>query len=89
MISKYEKGYPCTLNGAVGRLVGESDGGSWGEINGIRVYSIPLFSTPHGTVLRTGVYHLNNITEDEMKRLLGHEEELKAKNEEMYAGYLN
>lgn len=87
-IKKYERGYPCMLGEVVGRIVGESDEGSWGQINGLPFYSVPLFSSPHGTIVKTGVLHLTEITEEGMKKLIGFEEDVKSKGEQLYGGKL-
>jgi len=78
-ITKYEKGYPCMLGEVVGRIVGESGEGSWGYTNGIKMYSIPLFATPHGNVIKTGVLYLGEITEEGMKKLEEYEVDAKEK----------
>lgn len=44
-----------------GRIIGESEDGSWGEINGIQMFSIPLFSTPGGNVLKTGIIRIHDL----------------------------
>jgi hypothetical protein len=84
MISKYEVGHPCKLRTSeavvLGRLVGESDAGSWGFVNGIRAYSIPLFATPHGTVIVTGVIHLEDLSSEESVQLEAFEEDAKKQN---------
>ena len=46
-IDDYYQGMPCMLGSVVGRIVGESEVGSWGDINGLKVFSNPLFATPH------------------------------------------
>ena len=88
-ISKHYMGMPCMLGEMVGRIVGESDEGSWGIENGERCYSIPLFSTPHGTVIKTGKFYLSEITEDGLKQLSIYENELKGEGDVLYAGKIN
>ena len=62
------------LHEVVGKIVGEDiDKGSWGEVNGIKVFSTPLFGTPHGTIISTGIMHLSDITEEGMETLLQYE----------------
>lgn len=68
-IEEYYVGLPCMLGEVVGKIVGESDEGSWGEINGVKMYSIPLFSTLSGTVIKTGIRRLSKITDDGLKKL--------------------
>jgi len=87
-IKKYEKGLPCMLGEVVGRIIGESEEGSWGEINGEKMFSIPYFSSPHGTVVETGVFYLSEITDDGMKILEGYEKELIDGDKELYSGRL-
>lgn len=89
-LKKHFKGLPCVFGEAVGRIVGESEKGSWGIINGIEVFSVPLFSTPHGSITYAGRFYLEEIDEDNMKKLLEFEEDARA-NEELesiYAGRL-
>lgn len=88
-IKEYRHGLPCMLGEVVGKIVGESDDGSWGEVNGVKMYSIVLFATPHGSVIKTGVRKLSEITEEGLKKLEGYEDELKSKGETMYNGMLN
>ena len=87
-IKKYEKGLPCMLGDVVGRIVGESEKGSWGNINDEGMFSIPLFSTPHGTIIEVGVLYLSEITDEGMEKLLEYEEDVKSKDDELYAGKL-
>ena len=83
-IKEYYKGLPCMLGEGVGRIVGESGEGGWGEIGGVMMYSIPMFCSPHGTMIRTGVMKLSQITEDGLKKLKGYEDELIAKGDIPY-----
>ena len=85
MIQKYEIGLPCMFGKVVGRIVGESDNGSWGNINGQEVFSIPLFSTPHGSVIKIGVMHLSDITKEGMSKLKEYEDDAKSKGKKLYA----
>ena len=85
-IKKYEIGMACMLGKVVGRIVEESNEGSWGNINGQKMFSIILFSTPHGSILKTGILHLSEITKSGLKKLKMYEKELKKENKEMYAG---
>ena len=88
MINNYYKGKPCDLNGVFGKIVGESEAGSWGEINGEKMWSIPLFCTPHGTVIKTGVAYLDEITPSGLQQLEELEKQAKEKGNVLYAGYL-
>ena len=54
----------------------------------MKKYSIPLFATPHGTVIETGVFYLAEITEEGMEKLLGFENECIDEERELYAGKL-
>jgi hypothetical protein len=90
MLKDYYKGLPCMLGETVGRIVGESDKGSWGKINGVEMFSMPLFSTPHGTIIKTGIMHLSNITDEGLKKLSEYEKKaIENENIEFYGGYLN
>lgn len=89
LLSKHHKGLPCMLGDIVGRIVGESNIGSWGDINGERLFSVPLMATPHGTIITVGRFYLNEITEDGMERLLAYENELMSSGSEMYAGLIH
>jgi len=99
MISKYENGHPvyCTPTlhtilsapSYVGRIVGQcEDEGSWGEINGIKAFSISLIATPHGSIIKSGLAFLDDLDKEGMEKLLGYEKELKDAGKEMYAGKL-
>lgn len=82
-------GLPCMLGEVVGRIIGEAEEGSWAtNENGEDIYSIPLFCTPHGTIIKTGRFYLDEITEEGKARLESYENELKAENKELYAGKL-
>jgi hypothetical protein len=90
-IKNYEMGMPCMFGETVGRIVGESDKGSWGIINDIEMHSIPLFATPHGTIIKTGVLHLSEMTDEGMERLMEYEMDALKKNGHgnLYAGKLD
>ena len=85
-LKKYEHGYPCMIQDLVGRTVGESEEGSWGMINGENMFSVPVFATPHGTIIETGVLHLSEITDDGMITLLQYEADAKEKKIPLYGG---
>ena len=87
-IKNYTRGYACMLGEVIGRIVGESEDGSWGNINGVDMYSIPLFATPHGTVIKTGVLYLSEITPEAKEQLIAWEKELDEEGKEMYANKL-
>lgn len=90
-IKKYEKGLPCMLGDVVGRIVGESEKGSWGSINDMEMHSIPLFATPHGTIIETGVFYLSEMTDEGMEQLLEYEMDALKKNGHgsLYGGKLD
>lgn len=88
-IESYAKGKPCMLGEVIGRIVGNAEEGSWGEINGVRIFSVPLFGTPHGSVIKTGVLHLIEIDIDSMNKLRDFEDELISSGKELYAGKLD
>jgi hypothetical protein len=87
-IDDYYKGMPCVLRGIVGRIVGESEEGSWDTIGDKRMYSIPLFSTPHGTVYKTGISHLSKIDDMGLEKLNEFEKDALSKGGSFYANYL-
>lgn len=88
-INEHYKGLPCMIGEVVGRIIGEADEGSWAiNENGDKIYSIPLLCTPHGSIIKTGRFYLDKITEEGMKKLEAYENELKANNKEMYVGRL-
>lgn len=87
-IKKYELGMPVMLGEVVGRIVGESDKGSRGIINGEEMPSIILVSTPHGSVLETGIFYISEIDDEGMEKLIGFENDCKDKKQELYAGKL-
>ena len=87
-IEEYYNGLPCMLGEVVGKIVGESDEGSWGEINGVKMFSIPLFATPHGTIIKTGVMKLSKITDEGLQKLLEYEKQVIDNGDELYGGRL-
>ncbi len=97
MISKYENGHPVQCSSIyapftepiVGRIAGQyEDEGSWGEINGIRAFSISLIATPHGSVIKSGLFHLEDLDEAGMAKLIGYENEVRDSGKELYGGRL-
>jgi len=88
-LKEYKNGLPCMFGDVVGRIVGEGDGGSWGLINDVEIYSIPLFGTPHGSIIKTGVLYLSEMSDDGMVKLLEFENDVKTKGDELYFGKLN
>lgn len=66
------------------RIIGEDESGSWYE----GMFSHPLVATPHGTVIRTGLFHLSDITDDGMKRLLDYEKDVRDAGLPLYGGRL-
>lgn len=67
-INEHYKGLPCMLGDVVGRIIGQADDGSWStNENGNEIYSIPLFATPHGSIIKTGRFYLDKITDEGMK----------------------
>ncbi len=87
-LKKHYKGLPCMFGESVCRVVGEHENGSWGEINGERVHSVPLIASPHGTILKAGRFFLDEITEEGMVKLLAFEQDALANNVELYGGKL-
>jgi hypothetical protein len=78
MINNYCTGYPCKMgstgNEVFGRIIGEHEDGSWGEINGKKMFSIPMFCTPGGNILKTGIVHLKDLNEEDLEKLYGFEQ---------------
>src|ERR1044071_4662632 len=69
-LTEYYVGKPCVMqNQVIGRIVGESDQGSWGDYLGFKAYSVPLFSTPHGSVTTCGLGYLGDCDEEQLKKL--------------------
>ena len=88
-IEEYYKGLPCMLGEVVGKIVGESDEGSWGEINGVKMFSLPLFATPHGTIIKTGVMGLSKITDEGRQKLSEYEKQVIYNGDKLYGGCLD
>jgi hypothetical protein len=88
LLAEYYKGMPCMLGEAVGKIVDESEDGFWGEINGVKMYSILLFATPHGTIIKTGVMKLSKITDEGLQKLSEYEKQVIDKGDELYGGRL-
>lgn len=87
-IKKHYLGLPCMFGDSVGRIVGEAEEGSWANVNGENCFSIPLFSTPHGTIIKTGKFFLGEITEAGMTKLKEYEQQVRDSNGLLYGGRL-
>ena len=88
-LKKHYIGLPCMFGEAVFRVIGEHESGSWGNINGEDVFSVPLIATPHGTIIHSGRFYLDEITEEGMQKLIAFEEHAKDQGKELYAGKYN
>ncbi len=89
MIKSTELGYPVMLDNIVGRIVGYSDKGSWGYINDVKIFSIPMIGTPHGSVIDSGVMYLEEMTPEGMFKLETYEDEIRYSLEPIYNGVLD
>ncbi len=87
-IENYYKGMPCIFGTVLGKIVGESEAGSWQKINGVNMYSIPLFATPAGTVVKIGLAYLTKITAEGLDKLNEYESEIIKKGGTLYGGHL-
>ena len=86
MITNYYLGMPCYLGKeVVGKIVAASESGSMGIVNGIEMPSIVIFSTPHGSAIETGIFHLNDIDEEGMKKLEEYEKDAQAKGDDYFS----
>lgn len=89
MIKHYIKGYPCKItNGTdvlLGRITGEDESGQWGDIGNTKMFSIPLFTTPHGSTLKTGLFHLEDLEDVDWEKLENFE---KTTEKDFYGGKL-
>ena len=83
-----EIGHPCMMGEVVGRIVGHCDDGSKGDVNGIEMHSIVEFSSPHGTIFKTGVFHLSEMTDKGMEQLKDYEQQAKESDCKYYADKL-
>jgi hypothetical protein len=88
VLDNYYKGMPCMMGEAVGKIIGESEKGSWGVINGIEMFSVPFFATPHGTIIKVGVLKLSKITEEGLIKLSEYEQQVIDKGDDLYGGRL-
>lgn len=89
LIKTTEIGYPVMLGEAVGRIIGYDENGSWGNVNGIDLFSLPKMGTPHGTVIKTGLAHLREITPEGLEKLQEYEQELRNDLKPLYNGLIN
>jgi len=87
-IKSYELGMPVRIGKVVGRLIGESEKGSRGLINGVEMPSIVIFSTPHGSVIESGIFYVSEMDDEDMDRLRAFEKDAKEGGEELYNGAL-
>lgn len=88
-ISSCELGKPVMVKEVVGRIVGYNDEGSWGELNGTKIYSILDISTPHGTIIKSGCIFVDEITSEGLQRLEDYEEELRSELKPLYNNKLD
>jgi hypothetical protein len=84
ILERYELGLPCVLLGSPGRIV--AAGEEWGEINGIDYPVSVTFATPSGISVETGFFHLQEITGEQLERLLEMEQIVKAHGDKPYNG---
>lgn len=84
-------GLPCMLGEAVGRIVGyDKNCTTLIDHNNNTLYSIVLFATPHGSVIQSGRFYINEITDEGMKQLMEYEEDAKIKNNgKLYDGRIS
>ncbi len=87
-IDNYYKGMPCMFGTVVGKIVGESEEGSWQKINGVNMFSIPLFATPARTVVKIGLSYLTKITVEGLGKLNQCESEIINNGGAVYGGHL-
>lgn len=85
-INNLEIGDPCMMGEVVGRIIAAAEGCEWREINGKLVPSQVIFSSPHGTMVKTGRFHLQPITEEGMSRLEEYEKDAVKQTGIMYRG---
>lgn len=80
---------PVALGKLVGRIIGAKEDCAW-EVNGedINMPSIVEFATPHGSILESGIVHLDAPSQELMLKLKDLEKIVLDQNEEIYAGKL-
>jgi hypothetical protein len=83
-------GHPVMLGEIVGRIVGYPEDvatirDAFGDIEYARV----LVGTPHGSVISAGRFHVSEISEEGMEKLLNYEEELRYDFKPLYNGKLD
>lgn len=70
-------GTPCRLTTLIGRIVEHDPDGSKGAVNGVVMHSIVLVGTPHGSVIKSGISHLEPLNREELEKLALLEREAK------------
>jgi hypothetical protein len=81
MITNYFTGFPCKLGKdsegdiVFGRIIGETEKGSWNNVNDIDMFTIPKFCTPGGTVIETGLFSLYDLDDKDWEKLKDFEEQ--------------
>lgn len=88
-ITSCELGQPVMIKEVVGRIVGYYAEGSWGEINGNKMYSILEIGTPHGTVVKSGCMFIDEITPEGLEKLEAYEVQLRSESKQLYNGRLD
>lgn len=86
MLVKTKVGMPVRLGKAVGRIIKLN--GSTALVNDKTTNSIVEFSTPHGSILKSGIYHLSHLSLKDRRILRDYEVLAKEDNINLYDGLL-
>lgn len=82
-------GLPCMLGETVGRIVGYGENCATIVHNNHTLYSVILFSTPHGSIIKSGRLYLSQITDEKMNTLIEFEKDAQSKEINLYAGKIS
>lgn len=83
-ITSTELGKPVMIKSIVGRIVAHAEEGSSGIINDKEIFSILEISTPHGSLIKSGVMFIDEITPEGLEQLKKYEQELVKENKPLY-----
>lgn len=82
-------GHPVMLGEAVLRIVGHAENSSSMMEGDERQYSILRIATPHGSIIESGRFYIDEITPEGLAKLEAYEEELRYEFKPLYNGLLD
>lgn len=87
MIEKTEIGHPAKIGNVLGRiteLLGTKSDGFHGDL-----HSIVVLTTPHGSDIKAGLFHFDELGDDDIKQLEEYEAQSLSDKGNIYNNKLN